>query len=137
MDFEIMSKRCIECEHAKSSLKKIKQNFICGMREGHISSCAINYIGSSCSMEHEAALKLCQRSEDNGFRYTTLLSDGDEKSYQYLNTKEVNGPEIKIKKRKGIDQVSKMLGTALQKAVKEWWEIGISMGRKLKGSIKE
>ncbi|GFY22959.1 uncharacterized protein TNCV_2182201 [Trichonephila clavipes] len=47
-------------------------------------------------MEQEAALKLWQRSEDSGFRYTTLLSDGDAKTYQYLNTKEVYGPEIKI-----------------------------------------
>ncbi|GFW63476.1 uncharacterized protein TNCV_401421 [Trichonephila clavipes] len=70
MDFEIMSKRCIECEHAKS--------------------------GSSCAMEQEAALKLWQISEDSGFRYTTLLSDGDAKTYPYLNTKEVYGPEIKI-----------------------------------------
>ncbi|GFS95848.1 uncharacterized protein TNCV_2259241 [Trichonephila clavipes] len=58
MDFEIMSKRCIECEHAKS--------------------------GSSCAIEQEAALKLWQISEDSGFRYTTLLSDGDAKTYQYL-----------------------------------------------------
>ncbi|GFT57980.1 hypothetical protein TNCV_3415421 [Trichonephila clavipes] len=55
--------------------------------------------GSSCAMEQEAALKLWQRSEDSGFRYTTLLSDGDAKTYQYLNIKEVYGPEIKIKKR--------------------------------------
>ncbi|GFX89867.1 uncharacterized protein TNCV_1535141 [Trichonephila clavipes] len=74
MDFEIMSKHCIECEHAKS--------------------------GSSCAMEQEAALKLWQRSEDSGYRYTTLLSDGDAKTYQYLNTKEVYGPEIKIKERR-------------------------------------
>ncbi|GFW43347.1 uncharacterized protein TNCV_2923951 [Trichonephila clavipes] len=61
-------------------------------------SCAINHIGSSCAIEQEAALKLWQRSEDNGFQYTTVLSDGDAKTYQYLNTKEVYGPEIKIKK---------------------------------------
>ncbi|GFX86164.1 uncharacterized protein TNCV_2560461 [Trichonephila clavipes] len=84
MDFEIMSKRCIECEHAKS--------------------------GSSCAMEQEAALKLWQRSGDSGFRYTTLLSDGDAKTYQYLNTKKVYGPEIKIKKEECINHVSKRLG---------------------------
>ncbi|GFT36193.1 uncharacterized protein TNCV_4778291 [Trichonephila clavipes] len=53
-------------------------------------------------MEQEAALKLWQRSEDSGFRYTTLLSDGDAKTYQFLNTKEVYGPEIKIKKEECI-----------------------------------
>ncbi|GFT13993.1 uncharacterized protein TNCV_3667381 [Trichonephila clavipes] len=100
MDFEIMLKRCIECEHAKS--------------------------GSSCVMEQEAALKLWQRSEDSGFRYTTLLSDGDAKTYQYLNSKEVYGPEIKIKKQECIYHVSKRLGTSLRKAVKEWRARGVS-----------
>ncbi|GFW27000.1 hypothetical protein TNCV_1378381 [Trichonephila clavipes] len=51
---------------------------------------------SSCAMGQEAALKLRQRSEDNGFRYTTLLSDGDAKTYQYSSTKEFYGPEIKM-----------------------------------------
>ncbi|GFT21843.1 hypothetical protein TNCV_3179501 [Trichonephila clavipes] len=50
------------------------------MREGHISSCAINHVGSSCAMEQEVALKLWQRYEDNGFRYTTL-SEGILKSH--------------------------------------------------------
>ncbi|GFV84762.1 uncharacterized protein TNCV_4297441 [Trichonephila clavipes] len=69
MAFEIMSKRYIECEHAKS--------------------------GSSCAMEQEAALELRQRSKDNSYQYTTLLSDGDAKTYQYLNTMEVYGSGIK------------------------------------------
>ncbi|GFU43235.1 uncharacterized protein TNCV_1566841 [Trichonephila clavipes] len=111
MDLEIMSKRCIECEHAKS--------------------------GSSDAMEQEAALKLWQRSEDNGFRYTTLLSDGDAKTYQYLNTKEVYGPEIKIKKEECINHVSNRLGTSLRKAVKEWRASGVSLGGKSRGSLKE
>ncbi|GFU22277.1 uncharacterized protein TNCV_4856181 [Trichonephila clavipes] len=93
MDFEIMSKRCIECEHAKSGLGENSAEFYVWY-EGHISPCAINHIGSSCAMEQEAALKLCQRSEDNGFRYMTLLSDGDAKTYHYLNTKEVYGHVI-------------------------------------------
>ncbi|GFT69460.1 uncharacterized protein TNCV_1297541 [Trichonephila clavipes] len=99
MDFEIMSKRCIESEHAKSGLGENSAEFHVWY-EGHISSCAINHVGSFCAMKQEAALKLWQISEDNGFRYTTLLSDGDAKTYQYLNTKEIYGPEIKIKKEK-------------------------------------
>ncbi|GFV08512.1 uncharacterized protein TNCV_2937271 [Trichonephila clavipes] len=63
MDFEIMPKRCIECKHAKSGLGENSEVWY----EGRISSCAINHLGSSCAMEQEAALKLWQRSEDNGF----------------------------------------------------------------------
>ncbi|GFX05978.1 uncharacterized protein TNCV_760141 [Trichonephila clavipes] len=69
-----MSKRCIECEHAKSGLGEHSAEFHVWY-EGYISSCAINHIGLSCVMEQEAAFKLWQRSEDNVFRYTTLLSD--------------------------------------------------------------
>ncbi|GFY29770.1 uncharacterized protein TNCV_1813471 [Trichonephila clavipes] len=97
-----MSKRCIECEHAKSGLEENSAEFHVWY-EGHISSCVINHVGSSCAMEQEVALKLWQRSEDSGFQYTTLLSDGDEKTYQYLNTKEVYSPEIKIKKEECIN----------------------------------
>ncbi|GFX91714.1 uncharacterized protein TNCV_3529131 [Trichonephila clavipes] len=66
MDFEFMSKRCIECEHAKSDLGENSAEFHVWY-EGHISSCAINHVGSSCAMEQEADLKLWQRSEDSGF----------------------------------------------------------------------
>ncbi|GFV85139.1 uncharacterized protein TNCV_4171921 [Trichonephila clavipes] len=50
MDFEMMSKRCIECEHAKSGLGENSAEFHVWY-EGHISSCAINHVGSSCAME--------------------------------------------------------------------------------------
>ncbi|GFT11531.1 uncharacterized protein TNCV_2523471 [Trichonephila clavipes] len=131
-----MSKRCIECEHAKIWFgRKIQQNFHVWY-EGHISSCAINHVGSSCTMEQEAALKLWQRSEDSGFRYDTI-SDGDAKTYQYLNTKEVYGPEIKIKKEECMNHVSKRLGTSLRKSVKEWRAERCFLVRKSRGSLKE
>ncbi|GFX43981.1 uncharacterized protein TNCV_4112601 [Trichonephila clavipes] len=136
MDFEIMSKRCIECEHAKSGLGENSAEFHVWY-EGHISSCAINHVRSSCAMEQEAAHKLWQRSEDNGFRYATPLSHGDAKRYQYLKNKEVYGPEIKIKKEECINHVSKRLGTSLRKAVKEWRARGVSLGGKFRGSLKE
>ncbi|GFV21782.1 uncharacterized protein TNCV_646991, partial [Trichonephila clavipes] len=56
--------------------------------EGHISSCAINRVGSSCAMEQEAAFKLWQRSEDSGF-----LSIHD--TIAALARGEVLGPHVK------------------------------------------
>ncbi|GFV61326.1 uncharacterized protein TNCV_445421 [Trichonephila clavipes] len=94
-------------------------------------------IGSSCVMKQEAALKLSQISEDNGFRYTTLLSNGNAKTYQYLNTNGVYKPEIKIKKEECINHVSKRLGTSLRKTVKERRARGVSLGGKSRGSLKE
>ncbi|GFV33393.1 hypothetical protein TNCV_2963081 [Trichonephila clavipes] len=55
------------------------------------------------------------------------ISDGDAKTYQYLNTKEVYGPEIKIKKEECMNHVSKRLGTSLRKSVKEWRARGVSL----------
>ncbi|PRD27160.1 UNVERIFIED_CONTAM: hypothetical protein NCL1_36141 [Trichonephila clavipes] len=94
-----MFKRCIEYERAKSGLGENSAEFHV-LYEGHISSCscAIDHIGSSCAMEQEAALKLWQISVDNDFRYSALLPDGDAKTYQYSNTKEVYDPEIKKRK---------------------------------------
>ncbi|GFW50813.1 uncharacterized protein TNCV_3590951 [Trichonephila clavipes] len=80
MSFEIMSKQCIECEYVKSALGENSAEFQVWY-ECLIYSCAINHIGSSCAMEQEAALKLWQIYEDNGFRYTTLLSESDAKTY--------------------------------------------------------
>ncbi|GFV08764.1 uncharacterized protein TNCV_2488361 [Trichonephila clavipes] len=54
-----------------------------------------------------------------------------------LNTKEVYGPEIKIKKEECINHVGKRLGTSLRKAVKEWRARGVSLGGKSRGSLKE
>ncbi|GFX92993.1 uncharacterized protein TNCV_139371 [Trichonephila clavipes] len=135
MDFEIMSKRRIECEHAKSGLGENSSEFHVWY-EVHISSCAINHVGSSCAMEQEAALKLWQRTEDSGFRYMTLLSDGGAKTYQYLNVKEVHGHEIKIKKEECINHVRKRLVKSLRKAVKEWRTRGVSLGGEYRDSLK-
>ncbi|GFS54368.1 uncharacterized protein TNCV_4808721 [Trichonephila clavipes] len=45
--------------------------------EGHKRECDINHLGSSTSMEMEAAFTLWKRSTSLGFRYITVLSDGD------------------------------------------------------------
>ncbi|GFU08642.1 uncharacterized protein NPIL_14741 [Nephila pilipes] len=97
IDYEIMSKRCIECEYGKPNLGENSVEYnVC--YESYLSSCFGNHVRSSCKMEQEAALKFGRRSKDIGFPNTTLLSDGDAKTYQYLYSKEVNGPEFNIKK---------------------------------------
>ncbi|GFT19931.1 uncharacterized protein TNCV_4993571 [Trichonephila clavipes] len=67
----------------------------------------------------EAALTLWKRSTSLGFRYITVLSDGDCKTFNYLCEKKVYGPDIVIKKEECINHVSKRLGTALRSTVKD------------------
>ncbi|GFU67861.1 uncharacterized protein TNCV_1201051 [Trichonephila clavipes] len=67
----------------------------------------------------EAALTLWKRSTSLGFRYITVLSDGDCKTFNYLCEKKMYGPDIVIKKEECINHVSKRLGTALRSTVKD------------------
>ncbi|KAI0210947.1 hypothetical protein LSAT2_004288 [Lamellibrachia satsuma] len=78
-------------------------------------NCTINYSGSSGGMEEAAAEQLWKRSIDKfGFRYTTLLPDGDAKTYNQLYSKRVFGG-TPIEKEDCVNHVPKRLGTALRK----------------------
>ncbi|GFU57378.1 uncharacterized protein TNCV_3635571 [Trichonephila clavipes] len=118
VDFEVMSKVCRHCSVAKNKLDQSSAEFSIWY-EGHKSECDINHLGSSTSMEMEAALTLWKRSTSLGFRYITVLSDGDCKTFNYLCEKKVYGPDIVIKKEECINHVSKRLGTALRSTVKD------------------
>ncbi|GFX96253.1 uncharacterized protein TNCV_2291411 [Trichonephila clavipes] len=118
VDFEGMSKVCRHCSVAKNKLGQSNAEFSIWC-EVHESECDINHLGSSTSMEMEAALTLWKRSTSLGFRYITVLSDGDCKTFNYLCEKKVYGPDIVIKKEECINHVSKRLGTALRSTVKD------------------
>ncbi|GFT84388.1 uncharacterized protein TNCV_1610201 [Trichonephila clavipes] len=66
--------------------------------EGHQDVCSPTHVGSSGAMEVNAAVKLLDRFESIDFRYTTLLSDGDSKSFLELKERNVYGNETQIKK---------------------------------------
>ncbi|GFS91483.1 uncharacterized protein TNCV_1139231 [Trichonephila clavipes] len=87
---------------------------------GHKNSCQINHVGTSGAMEMKAAAKIWSRSEACGFRYTTLLSDGDAKTHKFLNSLKIYGPDVEILKEECINHVSKRLGTSLRNLVKDW-----------------
>ncbi|GFT57535.1 uncharacterized protein TNCV_803851 [Trichonephila clavipes] len=106
VDFEVMSKVCRHCSVAKNKLGQSSAEFSIWY-EGHKSECDINHLGSSTSMEMEAALTLWKRS-------TSL----DSVILQYY-------PMV-IR-----------LGTALRSTVKDYRAQGISLGGKAHGSLKE
>ncbi|GFX88535.1 uncharacterized protein TNCV_2659461 [Trichonephila clavipes] len=136
IDYEVMSKRCGECEQTKFALEEDSTDFRIWY-EGHQDVCSATHVGSSGAMEVNAAVKLWERSESIGFRYTTLLSDGDSKSFLELKERNVYGSETQIKKEECINHVSKRLGTALRQAVKDWRVKGVTLGGKQRGCLKE
>lgn len=61
-------------------------------------------------------------------RYSTVLSDGDAKTYQHLIKNCFLGPNVSINKEKCKNHVVKILGMALRNKVKEWRGKGITLG---------
>ncbi|GFX08432.1 uncharacterized protein TNCV_3269211 [Trichonephila clavipes] len=119
-----MSKRWGECEQTKFALEEDSAEFRFWY-EGHQNVYSATHVGSSGSMEVNAVVKLWERSESIGFRYTTLLSDGDSKSFLELKERNVHGSETQIKKE-CINHVRKRLGTALRQTVKDWRVKGVT-----------
>ncbi|GFX36388.1 uncharacterized protein TNCV_4933011 [Trichonephila clavipes] len=136
IDFEVMYKVWRNCSVAKRELGESSAEYDIWL-EGHRKDCDINHSGSSTSMEMEAALIIWERSQEMGFLYSTLLSDGDCKTFNYLTEKNVYGDKFEIKKEECINHVSKRLGTGLRNAVNESRARGISLGGKGHGTLKE
>ncbi|GFW54022.1 uncharacterized protein TNCV_3828301 [Trichonephila clavipes] len=136
IDYEVMSKRCGECEQTKFALEEDSAECLIWY-EGHQDICSATHVGSSGALEANAAVKLWERSESIGFRYTTLLSDGDSKSFLELKERNMYESETQIKKEECIDHVSKRLGTALRQTVKDWRVKGVTLGGKKRGSLEE
>ncbi|GFW09130.1 uncharacterized protein TNCV_315411 [Trichonephila clavipes] len=131
-----MSKYCPTCISAKNELGETTAEYDIWYSV-HKNSCQINHIGTSRAMEMKAAAKIWSRSEACGFRYTTLLFDGDAETHKFLNSLKIYEPDVEILKEEFINHVSKGLGTRLCHLVKDWRAKGITLGRKSYGSLKE
>lgn len=118
IDFELLSKFFNLCEKMKRKTKGRPQDFQAWYVR-HKPNCNQNYVGSSPGMEVEAAERLWLRSETNGFRYTTMVSDEDAKTLVHLN--DLNIYEDKtIVKVECLNHVAKRLGTGLRNLVKDY-----------------
>lgn len=133
VDFCVMSKYCHTCAITKSELGEESPEFHFWM-EGHKDNCSINYTGSSPAMEVHAVETLWKRSLDYGFRYTTILSDGDSKAFSHLQSLHIYDKEIV--KEECVNHVAKRLGTGLRKVVKEGKAKKITLGGQKHGSLK-
>lgn len=106
IDFDIMLKYCQTCANAVAELGEDSPEY--GIwQHGHADYCQKNHLGSSGAMEISVAEKIWKRSEEYGFRFTTMLSDGDSKTFNHLTDLHIYGTEYKIQKEECINHIGK------------------------------
>ncbi|CAN8004346.1 unnamed protein product [Ixodes hexagonus] len=92
--------------------------------------CKKNIDCNSGRMEVEAALIMFRRSfEKHGLRYTTVLSDGDSRTYHALTEDAVYG-FVEIEKKDCLNHVHKRMGSALRTLVDKKKAQGKALGGK-------
>ena len=112
LDFHVMSKYCQECSSCK--LTEGTPDYDKWMN-AHKDKCNINFEGSSGAMEQEAGEVLWSRSiARNQMRYTTMLSDGDTKTFDHLCNLNIYGDDYPLNKEECINHVQKRMGAALR-----------------------
>ena len=98
--------------------------------------CTQNYVGSSECMAVEGALTLWKRSQQHGMRYTTLLGDGDTKTFLALTRARPYG-DIIVNKEECVNHVAKRLGTGLRNLKSTLSKQSVRIGGKAKGSLTD
>ena len=114
LDFEVLSNFCLKCKLEEGNDPSNE------WKKQHAAKCLKNFDGSANAMEVESAVRMWKRSvQKNGMRYTSMLCDGDSKSFDAVSREEVYGPSFPIEKEDCVNHVSKRMGTALRNLVAE------------------
>ncbi|GFS01778.1 hypothetical protein ElyMa_006430500 [Elysia marginata] len=128
VDFHVMSSFCQTCAKTGQKLKESNPRAYTQWYEKHKLHCDINYSGSAGMMETHAAELLWSRSiKRHKLRYTTMLSDGDAKSFNRL-TEIAPYPGTVIEKEECINHVGKRLSTSLRNLVSDCSKRRITLG---------
>ncbi|KAK7105146.1 uncharacterized protein [Littorina saxatilis] len=136
VDAHVMCTYCQVCESTGQKLFQEKPEEYAAWLVDHLDKCEVNYKGSSGMMEVEAARVIWRRSVNtNKLRYTTLLSDGDSKTFTELNDIKPYGEDIHIDKEECVNHVSKRLGTALRNMVTDCRKRGVTLGGRGRGQL--
>ena len=136
LDLAVLSSYCQACSCAEAR---------CGDRDtaqfqawlARHTDCNRNYHGASGSggMEVVAAETLWDRSLNRGFRYTTMVSDGDSRTFNRLTEMKVYGDDITIVKEECVNHVAKRMGTALRKLTTQTKTTGVTLGGRGDGKL--
>lgn len=113
LDYVVLCNFCAGCERAPKESDPSYDEW----KANH--HCQKNSTKKAGEMEVEAALILFQRSwERHKLRYTTVLSDGDCRTYPALKEADVYG-FIKVTKEECVNHVQKRMGTQLRNFPKQ------------------
>ena len=137
IDFTILSLYCQSCACAASHYGGRDTDGFKKWFEGH-NDCTVNYTGSSNAMEKTAAEILWKNSVDkHGFRYTSVLSDGDASTYKHLCGLNVYSEDVAITKEECVNHVAKRMGTALRNLAKDTKKSGVTLGGRGYGKLTQ
>ena len=136
LDMAVLSLYCHRCVYASRRFGGKATAAFQQWFADHRDECQRNHQGSSGSMEKAAAELLWRRSVDRGFRYTTLLSDGDANTFKHLTGLKVYG-DVVLEKEECINHVSKRLGTALRKLASSGKKAGVTLGGRGHGKLTQ
>ncbi|CAN7948281.1 unnamed protein product, partial [Ixodes hexagonus] len=117
LDHVVLSNFCLACEKGP----KGGTGGYSEWKSSHEASggCQKNTNSKAGQMEVEAALILFERSwERHGLRYTTMLSDGDSRSFAALQEAKVYG-FVPVEEEDCVNHVQKRMGTALRSLVQK------------------
>ena len=106
-------------------------------QETHSNECNRNYSGSLGGMEAAPAESLWNRLIERDFRYTTLLSDGDARTYKHLCDLNIYSDDVELQKEACINHGAKRLGTALRKLASSGKKNGVTLGGRGHGKLKQ
>ena len=136
IDLAVLSLHCQRCSYAKKQYGGTNTPGFRNWHDTHINECNRNYSGSSGGMEAAACESLWNRSLKRNFRYTTLLSDGDAKTYKHLCDLNIYG-DVELQKEECINHVAKRLGTAFRKLASSGKKHGVTLGGRGHGKLKQ
>jgi hypothetical protein len=118
LDVEVLSNFCQECCKRK---KRLSPEDFTAWKATH-TRCSKNFDGKSGAMEVEAAVRMWQRSEARGYRYTRFIGDGDSAAYNAVCAlNDGAGPyaTATVVKEECINHVAKRMGTRLRQLKKD------------------
>ena len=136
IDYHVISKYCQKCETTGKKMEELGPDAYEVWFREHQPDCKKNFEGSSGMMEVEGARRLWTRSvAQHKLRYTTMLSDGDCKTFNELQNERPYG-DVLIKKEECVNHVSKRMGTALRNLITDNKKRGVTLGGRGEGQLK-
>ena len=133
IDYEVLSLYCHGCTTIGDNLDQNSPEYVAWKRDH---TCQKNFAGTAGAMDAAIAAILWKRSiERHNFRYVTLLSDGDARTHNHLETLNVYGDDHHISKEECVNHVAKRMGSALRKVAGEGRKEGVVTGGRGPGRL--